>query len=462
MKNTFTRLIGALSFSLLFYNQDFGLNLLLYAIIAIFSICIIRPTFIKRDDFIIAAILYFVSGVFVFTAHTTLSMVTYCITFLVFTGSLSGHNNTVYVQWFNGIYQSLLGAIHQRLHGTSETKIATKKYDYGFVLLASSIVISLVLLFTWLYGQANPILGNWISKVHFDFINIRWILTTIMGYILILNISSRAELDILTHPDRQASNVLSDKIIKDPSHRLHKEQLLGTISLVALNVLILLFIITDFWYLLKDPLSDATTLSKTVHEGVNALVISIIIAITTILILFRGDLNFYKKSSSLRALTYVWIAFNIVIIILTAYKNYLYSTGFGLTYKRIGVFIYLLLCISGMVTTYFKVARKHNFLFMIQVNARVAFLTLILISSYSWDRTITRYNLNTMAAPDIAYLLSLSTSNSDILYAYAKANPKQIGHHREIESKYNKWQEDLKQQTWQSTTLRSMLNALSK
>lgn len=462
MKNAITRLLGALSFSMLFYNQDFGLNLFLFSIIAILSISIIKPNYIKENGFLMAAILYLISGAFVFTAHTTLSIVTYFITFFVFAGSISGRNNTVYVQWFNGIYQAVLGAVHHRLSGKTANKTSVKRYDYGFILLTCVIVICFIILFATLYGQANPVLGHWISKINLDFINIGWIITTFMGYFLILNISSQAELDILTQPDRNASNMLPIKTVRDTSQHLKKESLLGTILLIALNVLILLFIATDFWYVLQDPLSDAPTLSNTVHEGVNALVISIIIAITTILILFRGDLNFYKNSSSLRTLTYVWIGLNILIIFLTAYKNYLYSTGFGLTYKRVGVFIYLLLCISGMVTTYFKVARKHNLLFMIQVNARVAFFTMILISSYSWDRAITRYNLNTMAAPDITYLLSLSTSNSDILYAYAKANPKQIDHHIEIASKYNKWQEDLKEQTWQSTTLRSMLNAVSK
>ena len=460
MKTTLIRCIGALLFGLLFYNQDLGLNMVIFSLVAITAVFIVRPTLLRRKPFLMAAALYLVSAIFVFTVNSLLAITTCIFTFIVFAGSISGFHNSVYVQWLNGIYQSSLGGLHHRIDTSTSTVPARKsKHNYGFILLTIVIVVTLVSLFASLYGQANPILGEWIASINLDAINVQWMLTTLMGYYLLLNITSTAELDILTTADRKAStSLVHSNITEEREHVLKKELVLGSILLVALNALILLFIATDIWYIFQDPLADAPVLSKTVHQGVNALIISIIIAITTILILFRGDLNFYKKSNTLRALTYLWIALNIVIILSTAYKNYMYSSGFGLTYKRIGVFVYLTLCISGLIITYFKIARKHNFLFTIQANARVAFILMIVISSFSWDRTITAYNLRQVASPDIQYLLTMSDTNGDLLHAFAKANPKKNMNRKRIEERYQQHLKSLSKQTWQSKTLRGILN----
>lgn len=464
MKTTCIRLTGAFIFSLLFYNQHLGLNMVLFALVAIFTIFLIRPELLRRRSLLVASGLYLLSALFVFTAHSWLSIFSCLIAFLVFVGSISGFENAVYVQWINGIYQASLGSLHQRINGASHTTSKSEsKHNYGFILLTLVIVVTLVSLFASLYGQANPILGKWIASINLDFIQVQWLLTTLMGYYLILNITAIAELDVITTLDRAASiSLLPQKINLEKEALLKKEQLLGSILLSALNALIILFITTDIWYLLHDPLSQATQLSKTVHEGVNALIISILVAITTILILFRGDLNFYKKSEHLRKLTYLWIALNIVIILTTAYKNMMYSSGFGLTHKRIGVFIYLAFCISGLITTYLKIARTHNFLFMIRANARVAFLLLLMMSSFNWDRTITTYNLKELSTPDMYYLLTQLEDNEDLLYAFAKTDPDIPLDLERITARYHQWKTTLSKQCWQSKTLLGIIHLKTK
>lgn len=459
MKTSIIRCLGAILFSLLFYGQSLGLNMLLFSIISVVAVIIIRPETKSNKSFLLAAGLYLLSTVFVFTVNSLLAITTCILAFIVFAGSISGIKNAVYVQWLNGLYQSLLGALHSTMNPNKDIPKVKSNHNYKFIILTTAIVTTLVVVFAMLYGKANPILGEWIAAINLDFINFNWLLTTAMGYYLIINLTSKAELDIITSIDRDASTTLSEQPISDiKATSLHREQLLGTILLGALNALIVLFTITDIWYVLHDPLADAATLSTTVHDGVSALITSIIIAITTILILFRGDLNFYKQSETLRHFTYVWIALNIVIILLTAYKNYMYSSGFGLTYKRIGVFIYLALCIAGMITTYVKIVRKNNLLFIVKANTRIAFIILIVVSGFSWDRVITTYNLNEVETPDISYLLSMGSSNGDILYAFAKANPEKPANRTSIQHRYEQWQTSLSEETWQSKTLQGLLN----
>ncbi len=458
MKKQFTLIVASLIFSVLFYDQNFGLNMLLFAITAITALALIKPKIYTRREMIISSILYLASAVFVFTVHSGFSIFFCFISFLVFAGTISGIQNAVYIQWLNGIYQSLLGGIHARFTKDPSVKkeVKTSK-NYGFVILTIGIVATLLILFASLYGEANPIFKELLNKIDLDFININWFITALMGYLLLTNLISDAALDILTNLDREAKTSLKPLPISDAQKPLlEKERLLGTILLYALNGLILIFLITDIIYIFQHPESNATTLSETVHQGVNAIITSILIAVTLILIIFRGQINFIKNASHLRTLTFLWIGLNIAMVLFTAYKNYLYSSGFGLTYKRLGVFIYLILCIAGLITTYFKIERKQNFLFMVKANTRIAFITLLLICSIHWDRTITRYNLHNIAQPDMSYLKGLD-NNQDLLYAFAKmSSPQKVD--ANIEKDYELWQARLNSQTWQSRTLLGLLN----
>ncbi len=51
------------------------------------------------------------------------------------------------------------------------------------------------------------------------------------------------------------------------------------------------------------------------------------------------------------------------------------------------------------------------------------------------------------------YLLSLSRSNSDLLYAYAKKHPEQIDDGSRIEKRNYYYLKQLTNQTWQARTL---------
>ena len=458
MKRQLILWISALGFSTLFYNQNLGLNMFIFALIAVITVFFARREAFKRTDMCIATGVYLVTSLFVFTNHSALAIFMSFITFIVFAGTISGSKNAIYVQGINGIYQSILGALHYYMTPKKERKIVTpqKKRDYGFILLCVLLVIGLPILFASLYSDINPIFGKWVAAIDLSFINISWLLTTLMGYLLLNNITAPASLHILTKADRNVDQNLTERPISEAQEpSLHKEQLLGSLVIGVLNALILFFLVVDIWYVTNNPLHNAVELSKTVHEGVNALITSIIIAITLILIFFRGNLNFYKNSKRLRILTYIWIFLNIVLVLVTAFKNYIYITDFGLTYKRIGVLIYLTLCIAGLLTTYLKVAHRKNIYYLIRLNARIVFFVIVLMCSFSWNREITRYNLSQVAHPDISYVQTMHTNQMDLLYAFAKAHPEKFSFEamKNIERKYASYIKRLENETWQSKTL---------
>ncbi len=461
MKRQLILWISALGFSTLFYNQDLGLNMFIFALIAITAVVFIRREIFKRTDMCIATLIYLITSLFVFINHSALAIFMSFITFIVFTGTISGTQNAIYVQGINGIYQTFLGALHYYTTPRKERKVITpkKKRDYGFILLCVILVIGIPAVFASLYSNINPIFEKWVGAIDLSFINISWVLMTLMGYLLLNNITVPASLHILTKADRNVDQHLTERPISETQEPvLHKEQLLGSLVIGVLNALILFFLVVDIWYVTNNPLHNAVELSKTVHEGVNALITSIIIAITMILIFFRGNLNFYKKSKRLRVLTYIWIILNVVLVLVTAFKNYIYITDFGLTYKRIGVLIYLTLCIAGLLTTFLKVAHRKNIYYLIRLNARIVFFVIVLMSSFSWNREITRYNLSQATHPDLSYVQTMHTNHIDLLYAFAKANPGKFSFEamKNIERKYTSHIERLENETWQSKTLQGI------
>ncbi|WP_299679218.1 DUF4153 domain-containing protein [uncultured Dokdonia sp.] len=461
MKRQLTLWISALGFSTLFYEQDLGINLFIFAIIAVVVVAIMRTEVFKRKDMCIATFIYLLTSLFVFTNHSALAVFMSFITYIVFAGTISGSKNAIYVQGINGIYQSVVGALHYHMTPKKERKEITpkKKRDYGFIMLTVVLVVGLPIIFATLYSNINPIFEKWIAAIDLSFINLSWVIITVMGYLLLNNITSPASLDLLIDADKNApQNLISTPISETQEPLLHKEQLLGSLVIGVLNTLIIFFLIVDIWYVTNNSFQHASELSKTVHEGVNALIASIMIAITLILIFFRGNLNFYKKSRRLRILTYVWIILNCVLVIITAYKNYIYITDFGLTYKRIGVGIYLSLCIAGLVTTYLKVAYRKNVLYLVRLNARIVFIVIVMMSSFSWNREIARYNLSHVKRPDLMYLESMRSNHMDLLYAFAKAHPEKFPPTRmeAIIYNYNNYIKKLQNQTWQSKTLQGM------
>jgi hypothetical protein len=117
----------------------------------------------------------------------------------------------------------------------------------------------------------------------------------------------------------------------------------GVLLLAMLNILLATVNGLDIYYLgILHTTPAGITFSQYLHNGTDSLIASIILAVSVILFYFRGYLNFYEGNKWLKALTYLWIAQNIMLVISTAYRNTVYIGDYGLTHKRIGVYVYLI------------------------------------------------------------------------------------------------------------------------
>ena len=269
-----------------------------------------------------------------------------------------------------------------------------------------------------------------------------------MGYYLFSNIHSPIEVEPATELDLKTdNNLLRTEGFSIPV--LKNENQLGIILIGLLNALIFLYLITDVAFLMSPQDLRASIYSAQVHSGINALIASIVIAIIILLYVFRGNLNFYSENKILKRLSFLWIILNVVLVLSIVLKNGQYIYYFGLTYKRIGVMVYLVLASIGLFTTLLKINNIKNIWYLLRMNTQSAFVILILSSTVNWDNLITNYNFNYAQSMDFKYLLELSNNNTLLLKEQTKKSALDKKSIDLIDKKYNKYVYELRTNSWQ-------------
>ncbi|URC13018.1 DUF4173 domain-containing protein [Flavobacterium sp. B183] len=180
----------------------------------------------------------------------------------------------------------------------------------------------------------------------------------------------------------------------------------GEITLILLNFMLLVFIIT-YNYEQFFEVVETSKLSSATHERVNAVIFSIIMAVGVILFYFKGGFNFDKKAARLKKLAKVWIVLNGVLIVSTIIKNSEYVAFFGLTYKRLGVYAFLILAVIGLIFTFFKITRQKTNAYLFNQMVWCFYGTILLCSFVNWGNLITNYNVSVNKGIEPWFLRSL-------------------------------------------------------
>ncbi|GAA5028652.1 hypothetical protein GCM10011506_14220 [Marivirga lumbricoides] len=359
------------------------------------------------------------SSIAIIIFHSTIAILSLSAFTLLLVASLNLNSQSVFVLLANSLYSVLVTPliwITDKLFSTATSldpgDVKANKSQQLAVLRVSAVAIPLVgaVIFILLYATANPLFSNAFNWISWD-----WISFTFWLGVLLAGICFYHPLNQMNRWQAQQGNTISRKrkLLTDTHPLALKFELKTAVTLlILLNILLLAFNGADLQYLLKGITQDPEfSHADFVHQGVYTLIISIVLAISILLYYFRGNMNFYKNHLTLKRLAYVWIAQNLLLAASITYKNLIYIQEFSLTYKRIGVFVYIILVVAGLLTTYVKVKNKKTTWYLLNINSWVA-LALLLISSFiPWDSWITRYNLSKSENPDINYLIQLSDAN---------------------------------------------------
>ncbi len=180
----------------------------------------------------------------------------------------------------------------------------------------------------------------------------------------------------------------------------------GEITFVLLNTLLLFFIVT-YNYEQFFEFQNRAQLSAATHERVNAVIMSVLMAVGLILLYFRARFTFDATTKTLKVLAKIWMVLNAVLVLSAALKNIEYVYQFGLTYKRLGVFAFLILVFVSLLYTWLKINLQKTNAYLFNHMVWYVYGLLLLCSFVNWGQVITSYNLSVNKGVDPIYITTL-------------------------------------------------------
>ncbi len=419
-------LAGAFLFTGLFYHHPPGINLFLFELTVIAALFILKS--IKPDpQVIIWLTIQLATCASTVVVHSGLSYQVHFLVSFVFIGVLiyPGVKSTLSAIQL-AFYNTLLAqkVFLQQLAGIRFQKTSPVMFAWNSRIFLLPVMI--ILLFITMYRQSNPkffeaTAGAWMMSAQiiefiFNQVNIPVLVTFIVGLIIC---------NQLFFLQRDQGIFLSDKNSFDDLWFYRKQFLSATnkidirnelnaalFLLAGLNLLLLTVNIIDIRWVWFGFEWQGNYLKQFVHEGTYLLIISILISIAIVIYFFRGAIN-YTKNKYVFWLSYIWLAQNVVLAVSVGIRNYHYIEYFNLAYKRIGVIIFLILVIIGLVSVFVKVLKRKSSFFLYRTNFTAFLIVLVLVSFINWDIFIARYNFahQQKAFIHFNYLAGLSRSS---------------------------------------------------
>lgn len=449
MKKSIKLLLLAIGFAhnILFWNENWGFNLLIFSIILIAALFYMYPQPFQQKETRFVLLGTLVALFMVITFNTTISKVAYFGSFWVLIGCI--HRP----QWryfqhhilFNFAHILSFPSMLKQLFSNPKT---TDKYTlqlwYRFRIII--IPVALLLVFHLLFFYANEryanlsntffayvanILGNFLELISIGRLFFT-LLGICMGMIILIKTNSNQQLD-------EKDKTLFDRLFRkktprrgrvfDPMNALKKEYQMALVLLVLINLLLLVVNVIDInWVWFNFKVTEGMVLKHFVHEGTYLLILSILLSIGIILYYFRKNLHFFPGNKALVLLAQIWMAQNILLTVSVFLRNYHYIEYHGMAYKRMGVIVFLLLTLFGLFTMIRKIAGKHSTAFLLKQNTWAAYAMLIGLSTINWDVMMARFNLNHWhkSGIDVDFYFTLSPRVLPDVFANAETINEQI------------------------------------
>jgi hypothetical protein len=404
------------AYSYLFYEQNAGINFLIFNLLLIGVLLIRDRNLIHHKKWWFASVACILSSIAIVAHSSALAIIANIFSILVLSAySFTTQTSLIFSVLFSG-YSVVMAFIEivkdaSVRSAKNQEKNSGEKNGYRVVVLL--VAISLSVLFLTIYRQSNPLFAENTKWLNLDFISFSWVLFTVSGLLVVYGLFYHKTISTveLWEAELKSTNVTNDP---ERVNQNTTEIFAGVLLFGFLNFMLIILNIGDIntiWF--NGKLPEGIGHSDFVHNGVSLIILSIVIASTLIMFLFRKNFNALKGSNTLKLMVYFWIAQNLLMLCSTAYRNQIYIHDFNLTYKRIGVYVWIALALLGLILTLIKVYKEQSNWALIRNNLSAWFCTLVLSSVLNWDLVITRYNIKNKALTEIDfyYLFSLSDSN---------------------------------------------------
>jgi hypothetical protein len=441
-KEIFVVTAGALLFNIVFWQEKLGVNAVLFDVFISAAIFYLYPESKRRS----IATLLFISQLaclcMLLVHNSDLSKVTFCITLMLFASFAEYVHRS---PWYaGGSFLLNLGLLPASIvHHWKAPAIKTSKGKVLIRIIRFSIIpVFLCIIFFVIYQFSNSVFAAMANDFalqaerfftnFFSWFSLGRLFFLAVGFYLVGAILLKTRVNYFSEKDALSNDELDRK--RKPINERRKELIydivvgilgksgsgimalknvntIGILSLFLLNLLLLIVNIIDIRFIWFDfDFSRDANIYKMVHEGTELLIVSIVLAMMLLIVLFKGNLNFYKRNKWLKFGAYAWILQNIVLVISVFLRDYYYIEFFGLAYKRIGVLFFLFAVLTGLTTVFIKIHfRKSNY-FLFRVNAWACIVMLVVASAVNWDPMIAKYNFdhNDKVPVDLKFIFTLS------------------------------------------------------
>jgi len=409
-------LLAATAYCLLFYKQSPGINQLIFTTMLIPLLWLTDRSLSRSKAWIAVAAAALLTSAGSLLYGTQLSQLGNILSLGMLASLSFNRDSSLIFTLAHGVYS--WGMLPLALFKRKVQDADDPEERSGFSLnkfLKIFLPLLVAFVFFQFYKAASPDFRKLMDYVFYHLLSFDFLWFTCCGLLVCYVLFNQHLIRKLFNQDQAASNQLTPGIRTDEINifsNLQSEHSAALLMFTILNVLLLLVNALDVKAYFAPPQHwDAEAHSQSVHLGINVLIFSIVIAILLTLYFFRGNLNFIANHRVLKFLAIAWMAQNIVLVFGCAMKDLHYVQEFGLTYKRIGVFIYLLLTLIGLTTTLLKLMQVKSNWYLLRKNAWAFFLVLVISSLVHWDRIIVRYNLYHAKVAEPTYLMEFSNES---------------------------------------------------
>ncbi len=443
-------------YNILFWKEKFGINLPLFSILMGAMAFRLYPENIRTPKVLITAAGTLLAGIFVVINNSAVSKFAHISSFFILLGFLQERElKSVYYALLNSFTAMIdvpLGFINRFL---SEGKDSSRKKRIIRFVSLTVIPVILFWVFFLIYKNANPKFDKFALRVFakietlinyvVEYISLPWLFFILTGIVLVLAILVRSgykqwiayEASKPENLQRLKEPKIKPNMFNNASPKnilsLKNENRSGIILLLLVNLMLLVVNVIDInWMWFGFEVPKEFNLKQFVHEGTYLLILSILLSMGILLYLFRKNQNFFSGNKTLKLLAYAWIVQNVILSISVFLRNYHYISYHGLAYRRIGVIVFLLLTISGLLTISIKINRVKTVYFLLKNNTWTAYSLMILTCLFNWNQIIASYNLNhwNWDDVDIDFYLELSDRELPLLYSNFSKIQKQMEAHK--------------------------------
>lgn len=401
-----------------------GISLGLFGLILMAAILLARqPVLFPRRVALILSLLLL--GALVATAMQ-ISFTNICILLGMFT-MLAGetffmNRPSFWARWFSQLGAIMIFPVRLFWAARSTIRILPSSSSGAIRVVAWFVgvvfpVALLTLLFSFVLGSGNAILGTWVNRFLLEAWN--WITSFdfslgrlfFWGFMAVISLS-------LIRP-ANTGRIWWGWMERTARFAPPKQPLpaywRSILILVVLNAIFFAANSIDCFYLwAQQGIPKGVTYADYMHQGTAQLITATILSALVLIFLFNQDESISSRSS-LRATAMVWIVQNIFLLTSIALRLKLYVDAYSLTAQRISVLIFLLIVAGGFIILACKIALEKSLLWLLGANAALVFTVFYCVQfldlgAISAGYNVSRWEKNPTYPLDIAYIQKLGSS----------------------------------------------------